>query len=133
VDPEEVILAAAAATVPCVLLDHAIYALQQWQRTRAGVIETGGFGPFGRTVISLFLNFFTCAVVAYIYRVIGKEQQDAFVIAACLWLMVAIPILVTSRFVDETQKQVLATRILSWLAKSAMAAASAAAIVTFGA
>lgn len=131
-DPDEILLAAAVATVPCVLFDHLLYSIQNWQRKRAGVVMTGGFGAFGRTVISIVLNFFLCGVVAYVYRSVGHEPQDAFLVGACLWLIVSVPVLFTSRYVDETQRQYFAGRILGWLAKTAIASACAAYFVTFG-
>jgi hypothetical protein len=131
VDPDEILLAAAAATLPCVIYDHLFYALQDWQRKRSGTASTSGFGLFGRTVISLFLNFATSAFLAYVYRTVGHDPQDAFLVGASLWLMVSVPVLFTSRYVDESQRQFLAARILGWLAKTAIAAFSAAYFVTF--
>jgi hypothetical protein len=48
-----------------------------------------------------------------------------------MWLMVSVPALFTSRYVDESQRQFLAGRILGWLAKTAMAATAAAYFITF--
>jgi len=131
-DPDEILIAAAVATLPCVLFDHILHAIQEWQRKRAGVVQTGGFGAFGRTVISMFMNFFLCGLVAYVYRTVGHDPQDAFLVGACMWLMVSIPVLLTSRYVDETQRQYFAGRVLGWLAKTAIASACAAYFVTFG-
>jgi hypothetical protein len=130
VDPDEILLAAAAATLPCVIYDHLFYALQTWQRKRSGAVSTSGFGWFGRTVISLVLNFATSAFLAYVYRTVGHDPQDAFLVGASLWLMVSVPVLFTSRYVEESQRQFLAARILGWLAKTAIAAFSAAYFVT---
>jgi hypothetical protein len=131
VDSDEILLSAAAATIPCVLFDHLLYAIQNWQRKRSGVVISGGFGPFGRTLVSLFLNFFICGLITYVYRTVGHEPQDAFLVGASMWLMVSVPVLFTSRYVDDSQKQFLAGRILGWLAKTAIAAAVAAYFVTF--
>jgi hypothetical protein len=130
VDSDEILLAAAAATVPCILFDHLFYAIQSWQRKRSGTVSTSGFGLFGRTVISLCLNFGTCALITYVYRTVGHDPQDAFLVGASMWLMVSVPVLFTSRYVDESQRQFLAARILGWLAKTAIASASAAYFVT---
>jgi len=131
-DPDEILIAAAVATVPCVLFDHLLNAIQNWQRKRGGVTQTGGFGAFGRTVISIFMNYFLCGLVGYVYRTVGHEPQDAFLVGACMWLMVSVPVLLTSRYVDETQRQYFAGRVLGWLAKTAIAAASAAYFISFG-
>ena len=131
-DPEEILTAAGVATVFCILFDHGMHALQEWQRARAGVINVSGFGPFGRTVISLGMSSVTCVLIAYIYRIVGHQEEDAFLIGASIWLMVSVPVLFTSRFVDDIQKRLLATRILGWLFKAAIAAASAAYFVTIG-
>ncbi len=131
VDPDQILLSAAVATIPCVLFDHLLNAIQNWQRKRSGVIQTGGFGWLGRTFMSTLLNYAVCAFMSYVYRIVGHEPQDAFLVAASMWLMVSVPVLFTSRYVDESQKQFLAGRILGWLAKTAMAATAAAYFVTF--
>jgi len=131
VDSDDILLSAAVATVPCVLFDHLLYAILNWQRKRSGVTISSGFGFFGRTVISVLLNFAICGIITYVYRSIGHDPQDAFLVGACMWLMVSVPVLFTSRFVDESQRQMLAGRVLGLLAKSAIAAAAAAYFVTF--
>ncbi len=131
VDTDEILLSVAAATIPCVLFDHLLYAIQNWQRKRAGVTESGGLGPLGRTVISLLINSAICGLITYVYATVGHEPQDAYLVGALMWLMVSIPALFTSRYVDDSQKQLLAGRILGWLAKAAIAAAAAAYFVTF--
>ncbi len=131
VDSDEILLAAAAATIPCVLFDQLLYAIQNWQRKRSGVIIAPGFGLFGRTVLSFVFNFAVCGLITYVYRIVGHDPQDAFLVGASMWLMVSVPVLFTSRFIDESQKQFLASRILGWLAKTAIAAASAAYFITF--
>jgi hypothetical protein len=133
VDSEEILLAAAAATVPCILFDQTLYAIQQWQRKRAGVVGHTGFGVLGRTLISLVINFAICGFVAYLYRILGKEPQDSYLIGAALWLMIAVPFLFTSRYVDESQKTVFTGKILGWLVKTAIAATAAAYLITFAA
>ncbi|HEX7573842.1 MAG TPA: hypothetical protein VF514_12160, partial [Bacteroidota bacterium] len=70
-DPDEILLSAAVATIPCVLFDHLLFAIQNWQRKRSGGVDTGGFGPFGRTVVSLFVNFGICTLIGYVYRTVG--------------------------------------------------------------
>ena len=131
-DTEELLTVMAATTFPCILFDHGVHAIQEWQRKRAGIIETSGFGPWGRTVISLMINALTSAFIAYVYRIIGREPQDAFLIGACIWLMVTVPVLFTSRYVDVSQQKLLATRILGWLFKTAIAAGCAAVFITLG-
>ena len=131
VDSDEILLSAAAATIPCVLFDHLLYAIQTWQHKRSGVVISSGFGPFGRTVVSLLLNFAVSALLAYVYRTVGHAPQDAFLVGACMWLMVSVPVLFTSRYIDDIQKQLIAGRILGWLAKTAMAATVAAYFITF--
>jgi hypothetical protein len=132
VNPGELLLAIAATTFPCLLFDYLLQAIHEWQRNRAGVVDTSGFGVVTRTIISIVLNGILGALVAFLYRLLGTEQQDAFVIGALLWLLVSIPVMLTSKFVDDAQKQVLAARILGWLLKVAFAATAAALIVTKG-
>lgn len=131
-DTDEILLSAAAATLPCLLFDQMLYAIQKWQRKRAGVVGEPGFGPIGRSVISLAVNFALSGVIAYLYRSVGHQAQDAFLIGATMWLIVAVPVLFTSRYVDDTQKPVLASRILGWLVKTLFASASASIFITFG-
>jgi peptidoglycan/LPS O-acetylase OafA/YrhL len=128
----ELLFAMVATAVPCLLFDYALFAIQRWQQKRFGASEPAGLGWIARTFVSLILNGFTGVLVAYLYRLIGTEEQDAFVIGASLWLMVSIPILFTSRFMEEGQKKVLASRILGWLLKVAIAATAAAFIVEKG-
>ena len=61
----------------------------------------------------------------------ASRSQDAFLVGALMWLMVSVPALFTSRYVDESQRQLLAGRILGWLAKTAIAATAAAYFITF--
>jgi hypothetical protein len=131
VDSDEILLAAAVATLPCVLFDQILSSIQNWQRKRAGVIIAQGFGLFGRTSLSVIVNFAVSGFISYVYRVVGHDPQDAFLVGASMWLMVSVPVLFTSRYIDESQKQFLASRILGWLAKTAIAAASAAYFITF--
>jgi hypothetical protein len=131
VDSDEILISAAVATIPCVLFDHLLYAIQTWQRKRSGVAMSPAFGPFGRTVISIVLNFGICALITYVYRTVGHDPEDAFLVGAFMWLMVSVPVLLTSRYVDDTQKQFLAGRILGWLAKTAIASTAASYFVTF--
>jgi peptidoglycan/LPS O-acetylase OafA/YrhL len=132
VNPEELLLAILATTFPCLLFDYLLQALQDWQRKRAGIVDATGFGLVSRTIISLIMNGIVGALIAYLYRLLGTEQQDAFTIGAILWLLVSIPVMLTSKFVDDGQKQVLASRILGWLVKVAIASTAAALIVTKG-
>jgi len=120
----------AVSTLPCILFDHGVHAIQEWQRRRAGIVEVSGFGPLGRTVVSLAINGAASALIAFVYRSIGREQQDAFLIGASIWLMITVPVLFTSRYIDESQQKILATRILGWLFKTAIAAGSAAYFIT---
>ncbi|HEX7573321.1 MAG TPA: hypothetical protein VF514_09510, partial [Bacteroidota bacterium] len=72
-----------------------------------------------------------CTLIGYVYRTVGHDPQDAYLVGALMWLMVSVPTLVMSRYVDESQKQFLAARILGWLVKTAFAAAAAAYFITF--
>jgi hypothetical protein len=130
VDPDQLLTAMAVSTLPCILFDHGVHAIQEWQRRRAGIVEVSGFGPLGRTVVSLAINGAASALIAFVYRSIGREQQDAFLIGASIWLMITVPVLFTSRYIDESQQKILATRILGWLFKTAIAAGSAAYFIT---
>lgn len=131
VDPDEILLSAAAATIPCVLFDYLLVSLQNWQRERSGTATSVGLGPLGRTLVSILVNFAMCLLITYVYTTVGHDPQDAFLVGALMWLMVSVPALFTSRYVDESQRQFLAGRILGWLAKTAIAAAAAAYFITF--
>jgi hypothetical protein len=131
VDPDEILLSAAAATIPCVLFDYLLVSLQNWQRERSGTATSVGLGLLGRTLVSILVNFGMCLLITYVYTTVGHDPQDAFLVGALMWLMVSVPVLFTSRYVDESQRQFLAGRILGWLAKTAIAAAAAAYFITF--
>lgn len=132
VDTDELLIAMVATTFPCILFDHGMHAIQDWQRKRAGIVDPSGFGMWGRTLVSLIVNAMTSAFIAYVYRIIGRGPQDAFLIGATIWLMVSVPVLFTSRYVDTSQQKLLATRILGWLFKTAVAAGCAAVFITVG-
>lgn len=131
VDSDGILLSAASATIPCILFDHLLFAIQNWQRKRSGAVDSSGLGPFGRTVASLLVNFVLCGFLAFVYYTVGHEPKDAYLVGALMWLMVSVPALFMSRYVDESQKQFLAGRILGWLAKTAIAAAAAGYFITF--
>jgi hypothetical protein len=132
IDPEEITVVAGISTLTCVLIDHGIHAIITWQRKRAESIDQGGLGPVGRTFLSFLLNGGTGVLISSLYRLVGRSEEDAFLIGAILWLFVAIPAMFMSRFIDETQKRLLATRILGWLVKTAIAATCAALIMDIG-
>jgi hypothetical protein len=130
VDPEEFLSALAASTAVCILFDHIVHAIQEWQRSRFGMTGKQGFGWLGRTIVSLVINAVTGAVVLGSYYVVGKEPRDAYLIGACLWLMVTVPVLVTSRFIDDQQKRILSVRILGWLVKTSVSSVAAALFIS---
>ena len=125
VDKETILITGAAGAVPGVVFDLIVNAIQQWQRRQAGVINVPTFGVFTRLVLSLCVNFVACGGFAYVYYIIWKGQGDAFLFGGIVWLIVALPLVFSSRYFDEIQRKVLATRVLGWLFKIAAAAASA--------
>ncbi len=114
-----------AATAACIVFDLIIDAIQGWQRKRAGVVDIRTFGVFGRLVISLAINFVLCTGFAYLYGAVGAGSGQSYLYGAVIWLMVAIPLLAISRYQDDIQKRVLATRILGWLFKIGAASVAA--------
>ncbi len=125
VDKETILMTGAAGAVPGVVFDFISYGIQQWQRRRAGAPNVPAFGPFIRFILSFIVNFIACGGFAYVYYVIWKGQGDAYLFGGVVWLIVAIPILISSKYFDDIQKKVVATRVLGWLFKMAAAAASA--------
>jgi hypothetical protein len=125
-DTQAILYCGAAATIPCVIFDLIIDAIQSWQRKRAGVTDVATFGWFGRTLMSLVINALLCSGFAALYSVVGAGSGNSFLVGGFLWLMVSVPLLATSRYQDDIQKRVLATRILGWLFKTGAASASAA-------
>lgn len=125
-DTQSILYSGAAATIPCVIFDLIIDAIQSWQRKRAGVTDVATFGWFGRTVISLIINAMLCTGFATLYSLIAAGSGNSFLVGGFLWLMVAVPLIATSRYQDDIQKRVLATRILGWLFKTGAASASTA-------
>ncbi len=122
---EAILYSGAAATLPCVIFDLLIDAIQSWQRKRAGVTDIATFGWLARTFLSLLVNALLTTGFAYLYYAIGSGTGNAFLVGGFLWLMISVPLLATSRYQDDIQKRVLATRILGWLFKTAAAAGSA--------
>jgi hypothetical protein len=44
--------------------------------------------------------------------------------------MVTVPVLVTSRFIDDQQKRLLSVRILGWLVKTSVSSVAAALFIS---
>jgi len=124
-ETEAILYSGAAATLPCVVFDLVIDAIQSWQRKRAGVTDIKTFGWFVRLLLSVIVNVILGTGFAYLYYLIGAGTGNAYLVGAVLWLTIAIPLLATSRYQDDVQKKILATRILGWLFKTAAAAVSA--------
>ena len=122
---ELILQAGGAATAACVIFDLIIDAIQSWQRKRAGVVDIRTFGIFGRLLISLVINFILCTGFTYGYALTGAGSGNAYLYGAVIWLIVAIPMLATSKYQDDIQRMVLGTRILGWLFKIGAASASA--------
>ncbi len=124
-ETDAILYSGAAATLPCVVFDLVIDAIQSWQRKRAGVTDIATFGWFARTLLSLVVNALLTTGFAYLYVVIGAGTGNAFLVGGFLWLLISVPFLAMSRYQDDIQKRVLATRILGWLFKTAAAAGAA--------
>ncbi len=124
-DHEPLLYAGGAATIPCIVFDLVIDAIQKWQRSRAGITDVKTFGWFVRLLLSLVVNAILCTGFAYLYFAIGAGTGNSFLVGGVLWLMVSIPLLATGKYQDDIQRQVLAVRILGWLFKIGAAAASA--------
>src|SRR5512141_939290 len=106
-DHEPLLYAGAAATIPCVMFDLIVDAIQKWQRNRAGVTDVQTFGWFVRLLISLFVNAILCTGFAYLYYAIGAGTGNSFLVGSVLWLIVTIPLLATGKYQDDVQKRVL--------------------------
>lgn len=111
------LLTGGVATLVCVVLDMIMHRIQAWQMERAGVGNPSTLGFGGRLALSLVMNLVLCMGFAYTYSSIGVGSGNSFLVAAVIWLMIAIPMLATSRFTDEIRQQTIAIRILIWLLK----------------
>jgi hypothetical protein len=131
VDPiEEIVLASSVATAACIVLDFTFIALKRWQRKREGLSDDDSLGHVARFFVAIVVNLPICAGIAHLYRIMGNNVQDAYLIGAVLWLFVAIPLLMTSRYMEDEHKKFLSIRILGWLLKTAAAATAAAYFIT---
>ena len=124
--PEILWITAAAATIPAVMLDVGVRAIQQLQRRSAGVADDPSIGPVARFLLSLILNFAVCFGVAWLYQTLWPGSGRALVYGGVLWLLLAIPVLFMVNYVDEVQKKTLITWLLGWLFKVGATAASLA-------
>lgn len=111
------LLTGGVATFVCVVLDMIMHRIQDWQMERAGVGNPSTLGFGGRLALSIVMNLVLCMGFAYTYASIGVGSGNSFLVAAVIWLMIAIPMLATSRFTDEIRQQTIAIRILIWLLK----------------
>jgi hypothetical protein len=131
VDPiEEIVVASSVATATCIVLDFIFLAVKRWQQAREGLSDDSSLGHVARFFLGIVVNLPICAGIAHLYRVMGNDIQDAFLIGAVLWLFVAIPLLMTSRYMEDEQKKFLSIRILGWLLKTSAAATSASYFIT---
>jgi len=128
-DTQSILICSAATTVPCVIFDLIIDAIQSWQRKHAGVTDVATFGWFGRTMISLIINAVLATGFSYLYYITAAGSGNSFLVGGILWLMVSIPLLATSRYQDDAQKRVLGWKILGWLFKIAAASTMAAVFI----
>jgi hypothetical protein len=62
----------------------------------------------------------------FLYTALWAGSGRAFVYGGTLWLFVAIPLLLMSKYMDEIQRKVIATRILGWLFKLGVASTAVA-------
>ena len=124
-DTESALLASAAATVPCLMLDLAASAIQRHQRRLAGV-QVESMNPFGQLLLSLLKNAAGCGVFCFFYAYMWAGSGRWFVYGGIAWLFVAIPMLLLTNYMDEVQVKTLSTRILAWLFKAAASSASLA-------
>jgi len=109
--------AAAAATIPSVMLDVGVRAIQQLQRRSAGVPREPSIGPVARFLLSLVLNFAACMALAWLYHSLWPGSGRAFLYGGVLWLLLALPVLFLLNYMDDIQKKTLITWLLGWLFK----------------
>ena len=124
--PEILWITAAAATIPGVMLDVGVRAIQQFQRRSAGVVSDPSIGPVARFLLSLILNFAVCLALAWLYQTLWAGSGRALVYGGVLWLLLAIPVLFMVNYVDDVQKKTLITWLLGWLFKVGATSASLA-------
>lgn len=116
----------AVATVPAVLLDMASGMIQRRQ-TRLGGGETGDLvSPIWRFILSLVLNAIVLGGLGFLYYRLWAGSGGAFLYSAVVWLLVAIPALLLSRAMDDSQQAVMTIRTLSALFKAAALSVSLA-------
>ena len=73
---------------------------------------------------SVALGYFTCAIfvlLAYVFD--ASDWQDVFAFAIGIWLMIAVPILVTNALFIKFHPLTVVAHALGWLAKLLIAAA----------
>ena len=128
--PEILWITAAAATIPCVMLDVGVRAIQQLQRRSAGVASDPSLGPVGRFLLSLVVNFLLCLGLAWLYHTLWAGSGRAFLYGGVLWLFLALPVLIMLNHTDDVQKRTLITWLLGWLFKLGATSAALAYFIT---
>ena len=115
--PEVLWVTAAAATIPSVMLDLGVRAVQQFQRRSAGIPSEPSLGPVTRFLLSLALNFVVCFGLGWLYQSLWAGSGRAFLYGGVLWLFLGLPVLFLLNYMDDIQKKTLITWLLGWLFK----------------
>ncbi len=117
--PESVWYACGSATVVCLFSDLVVYAVQQAQREKFGILVES-LGVVWRFLLSLIFNFVATFLFAYVYHAVALGSGRAYYAGGIIWLSFVIPTLMTAHHMDDRQRAVLITRMLGWLFKTAV-------------
>jgi hypothetical protein len=119
--PDSIWYAAGASTAIGLLSDLTVHGIQQWQRRKAG-LPRESLGPLGQISLSFLMNATFSFLFTYVYHAVAAGSGRAYLAGAVVWLIVVIPILASSRFMEDRMRGLLTTRIFGWLFKVAAAA-----------
>jgi hypothetical protein len=121
---EPVLRAVATAIMPCVFVDLIVFVILRSLPSTSGKPVASAASVFGWLFTSLFANALTCGAFAFAYLGTWVGTGRAFLFGGLVWVIIAAPVLAMSRHMEDFQKKAIYIRIFSWLAKTAIVAAS---------
>jgi hypothetical protein len=110
----------ATAVMPSVLVDLIVYAILRSMPSVLGRTQQSAAGMLSRFFTSLFSNLLTAGAFAFAYQGTWAGMGRPFLFGGAVWVIITAPVLIMSRYSEDSQKRALYVRAFGWLAKIAI-------------